>query len=389
MIYFLARRLIKDSERVELPQVRQAYGMLCGTVGILWNLLLAAAKLFAGLLSGSVAITADAANNFSDAASSLIVLVGFRMAGQKPDEDHPFGHGRVEYISGLLVSVLIIFMAFELLKTSVEKILHPELPTFEPVVLVILVASILVKLYMFCYNRRIGGKISSEAMKATALDSLSDMGATTVVFLSALAGHYLEWCIDGYCGVLVACFIFYAGFRSARDTISPLLGTAPEPEFVKHIEDIVLSRKEIIGVHDLVVHNYGPGRSMISLHAEVPAEGDILILHDLIDNIERELREELHCEAVIHMDPVSTRDPQIALLKQKTKEILNDLSPELSFHDFRVVKGPTHTNLIFDLVIPYHFSRTDAEIVAEIQSRLRKVNENYYAVIEVDRDYTR
>lgn len=389
MIRLLARLFLRDREQVELPQVRQAYGVLCGTVGILLNLLLAAAKLFAGLLSGSVAITADAANNFSDAASSLIVLVGFRMAGQKPDEAHPFGHGRVEYISGLLVSVLIIFMAFELFKTSVEKILHPELPTFEPVVLAILVASILVKFYMFCYNRGIGRKISSGAMMATALDSLSDMGATTAVLLSALAAHYLKWSIDGYCGLLVAGFIFCAGLRSARDTISPLLGTAPEPEFVKHIEDIVLSRKEIIGVHDLVVHNYGPGRSMISLHAEVPAEGDILVLHDLIDNIERELKEELHCEAVIHMDPVCTGDPQIALLKQKTRDILKDIDPELSFHDFRVVKGPTHTNLIFDLVIPYHFSRADAEVVAQIQSRLRKENENYYAVIEVDRDYTK
>lgn len=388
MVGLLAKWFIKNKEDVTSPAVRQAYGVLCGIAGILFNVVLAGAKLFAGILSGSIAIMADAANNLSDAASSLIVLVGFRMAGQKPDPDHPFGHGRIEYISGLLVSVMIIFMAFELMKSSIEKIFHPDLPEYEPIILLILVVAILVKLYMFLYNRRIGKLINSEAMLATSFDSLSDMGATFVVLISALAAHFLHWSVDGYCGAVVACFIFYAGFRSAKETISPLLGQAPEPEFVRKIEEIVTSHEGIIGIHDLVVHNYGPGRCMISVHAEVPATGDILLLHDMIDNIERQLKEELHCEAVIHMDPVSKENEETKELKELVENIISSIDTRLSFHDFRVVKGPTHTNIIFDLLVPYRMPKSDAEIIAEIQEELTKAKDCYYAVIEVDRDYT-
>lgn len=388
MIRFIAKCFIKNRDDVKSPAVRQAYGMLCGIAGIFFNVLLAGAKFFAGITSGSIAIMADAANNLSDAASSLIVLVGFRMAGQKPDPDHPFGHGRIEYVSGLLVSVMIIFMAFELMKSSIEKIFNPDLPEYEPVILVILFLAIFVKFYMFLYNRSVGKLIDSEAMLATSFDSLSDMGATFVVLISALAAHYLNWSIDGYCGAVVACFIFYAGFRSAKETISPLLGQAPEPEFVDKIEEIVTSQEGIIGVHDLVVHNYGPGRRMISVHAEVPASGDILVLHDIIDNIERKLKEELHCDAVIHMDPVSTEDEETKELKVLVNKIIKSINDKLSFHDFRIVKGPTHTNVIFDLLVPYNYKESDAEVVAAIQKRVHEENECYYAVIEVDRDYT-
>ena len=389
MVGLLEKWFIKDRDNVTSPAVRQAYGMLCSIVGIFFNVLLAGGKFLAGLLSGSIAIMADAANNLSDAASSVIVLVGFKMAGQEPDPDHPFGHGRIEYISGLLVSVLIIFMAWELFKSSLSKIFHQEATTFEPLVLFILLAAILVKLYIFYYNHRIGKRIGSEAMLATSTDSLSDMVATSVVLASMLVSHFFHINIDGYCGVLVALLIFYAGFNAAKDTISPLLGQPPEPEFVHRIEEIVMSYEEVIGIHDLVVHNYGPGRTMISVHAEVSADGDILVLHDVIDNIERRLREELHCEAVIHMDPVSTTDEETKQLKALVKQMTSEIAEELSIHDFRMVKGPTHTNVIFDVVVPFGFKMSDEKVVEEIKHKINEYNNTYFAVIEVDKDYTK
>ncbi len=388
MVGLLAKYFIKETKDAESPENRQAYGVLCGSVGIFFNVLLALGKFVAGLLSGSIAIMADAANNLSDAGSSLIVLFGFKLAGQKPDPDHPFGHGRVEYISGLLVSMLIIYMAVELLKSSVDAILHPGEVSFEPVILIILLVSILVKFYMFWYNRKYGRKIRSEAMLATSMDSLSDMGATAVVLLSMVVSHYTSLHIDGFCGVLVALLIFYAGFNSAKETINPLLGQPPEPEFVQRIEKIVLEEEEIIGIHDLIVHNYGPGRVMISLHAEVPADGDILALHDMIDNVEHRLKNELHCAAVIHMDPVSTKDEKTLELKKVVTELVREVDPVLSIHDFRVVAGPTHTNLIFDMVVPFDFSLSDVDVADKVQNKIWKYNPVYFAVIEIDKAYT-
>lgn len=389
MVELLAKIFIKDTKDLTTQDTRQRYGVLCGIAGIIFNVLLAGLKFVAGLLSGSIAIMADAANNLSDAGSSLIVLFGFKLAGQKPDPDHPFGHGRIEYISGLLVSMLIIFMAFELLKSSVDSIIHPGEVTFEPVILIILIASILVKFYMFLYNRKFGKKIGSEAMLATSMDSLSDMGATTVVLVSMLVSHFFDIQIDGICGTLVALLIFYAGFNSAKETISPLLGQPPEKEFVERIEQIVLEEEEIVGIHDLIVHNYGPGRRMISLHAEVPADGDILQLHDVIDNVEHKLRDELLCHAVIHMDPISTKDEETLQLKAMVKQIVEELDPVLSIHDFRVVKGPTHTNLIFDMVLPFDFALSDAETADKVQNAIWKVSPTYFAVIEIDKAYTK
>jgi len=389
MVEVLAKVFLKDKKSVETPEARQAYGVLCGIVGILFNVLLAVGKFIAGLLSGSIAIMADAANNLSDAGSSLIVLFGFKLAGQKPDPDHPFGHGRVEYISGLLVSMLIIYMAVELLKSSVDAIFHPREIIFEPVILVILLVSILVKFYMFLYNRKFGKKLRSEAMLATSMDSLSDMGATLVVLISMLVSHYTSLQIDGICGVLVALLIFYAGFTSAKETINPLLGQPPEQEFVDRIEEIVLSENEITGIHDLIVHNYGPGRVMISLHAEVPADGDILALHDIIDNVEHRLKNELHCAAVIHMDPVSTKDEKTLELKQVVTNIVKEVDESLSIHDFRVVMGPTHTNLIFDMVVPFDFPLPDVDVADQVQNKIWKYNPVYFAVIEIDKAYTK
>ncbi len=385
MVTLLTKIFIRDSQNTSSPAVRQAYGMLCGTVGIVLNLLLFAGKFFAGLLSGSIAITADAFNNLSDAGSSIITLIGFRMAGQKPDPGHPFGHGRIEYISGFLVSLLILVMALELIKNSVEKILHPQELTFSPVIVVILAVSILVKCYMALYNARIGRQIDSAAMKATATDSLSDMLATTVVLAATLTAHYTKLSIDGYCGVLVGLFILYAGFQAARDTLNPLLGQAPDPAFVKQIEEIVMSYDTILGIHDLIVHNYGPGRVLISLHAEVSADGNLLKLHDTIDLAEHRLHSELGCSAVIHMDPVCIHDEQTQRLKIMAQHVLSTIDERLTLHDFRIVTGPTHTNLIFDVVTPYDFDYSDAGLCELINRRLKEQDASYCAVIEVDK----
>ncbi len=388
MVSFLTKFLIKDYKNTASPVVRQAYGVLCGAVGIAFNILLFVGKFLAGFFSNSIAITADAFNNLSDAASSVITLVGFKMAGQKPDSGHPFGHGRIEYLSGALVSIAILVMAVELIKSSISKILHPEEITFSILVVLILLVSIAVKLYMSFYNTKISKKINSAAMKATATDSLSDSLATTAVLVATLISHFTGINIDGYCGIVVGLFIFYAGFSAIKDTINPLLGQSPDPEFVKNVEEIVLSYDDtVLGLHDLIVHDYGPGRLMVSLHAEVPASGDLLALHDTIDNIEHELRTTLQCEAVIHMDPICNDDKETQELKEHAIGFIHKLSPNLSLHDFRLVKGPTHTNIIFDVVVPYDFTYSDTEIREYIATAFSTLNPNYYTVIEVDKSY--
>lgn len=388
MVTLLSRIFIRNREHTDDAKVRQAYGVLSGAVGIFFNLLLFAGKFFAGALAHSIAITADAFNNLSDAGSSVITLIGFKLAGQKPDPHHPFGHGRLEYLSGLAVSAAILIMAFELIKSSLVKIIHPAETTFEPLVAVILLASILVKCYMYLYNRAISKKIKSEAMMATASDSLSDTLSTAVVLAASLIAHFTSLHLDGICGVLVGIFILYTGLTSARDTLNPLLGQAPEPEFVKNIETLVMSYDNILGIHDLLVHNYGPGRLMISLHAEVPADGNILELHDTIDNIERALQEHLKCDAVIHMDPVCTNDPEVTALKEKVRGFLTALDSSLSLHDFRIVKGPTHTNIIFDVLLPYNFCLSDEAVKDIIAADIRELNPAYFAVIQIDKKFS-
>lgn len=388
MITLLSKIFIKNREDTSSPEVRQRYGILSGAVGIFFNLLLFAGKFLAGSVSRSIAITADAFNNLSDAASSVITLIGFKLAGQKPDPDHPYGHGRIEYLSGLAVAAAILIMAFELLKSSVEKLLHPEETAFHPLVVLCLLLSILVKGYMYLYNRSISRKIHSEAMLATAKDSLSDMVATSAVLLTTLLSHYAHIELDGWCGILVGIFIFTTGLSAAKDTINPLLGEAPDPEFVKRIGEIVYSYEDILGFHDLMVHNYGPGRVIISLHAEVPTDGDILALHDTIDNIERQLKKELHCEAVIHMDPICIHDPEVNAMKEKVCGFLRDIDPVLTLHDFRTVKGPTHTNIIFDVVKPYRFSLSDEELKQLLTEKIQAMGENFYPIIQIDEKYT-
>ena len=390
MISLLARLFIKPDPAREEPETRRAYGVLCGIVGICLNVLLFAGKFLAGTLSGSIAITADAFNNLSDAGSSFVTLVGFQLAGQKPDSEHPFGHGRMEYVSGLAVSVLILLMGLELGKTSIEKILHPEPVDSSPLIFAILCASILVKLYMFLYNRRLGKKLASPAMEATAMDSLSDSVATAAVLIATLVGRFTGLEIDGWCGVLVAAFILWSGINAVRDTLDPLLGTPPTHEFVQRIRDLVMAHSTILGIHDLIVHDYGPGRLMITLHAEVPAHGDIMAMHDVIDNIEKELMEKLHCHAVIHMDPIVTNDEAVNVTHQRIAALVRGIDENISIHDFRMVQGPSHTNLIFDTVVPHNFPLSDAALRKRIQSLVETHDAGetkYYAVVTIDHSY--
>lgn len=387
MIEFLARVFIRHRDGLSPSALRQAYGQLCGAVGIGLNLLLFVGKLFAGTISGSIAITADAFNNLSDAGSSLVTLLGFRLAGRKPDPEHPFGHGRMEYISGLAVAGLILLMGVELGKSSLKKILSPEEIVSSPLVLAILAVSVAVKLYMFYYNRSIGKKIKSAAMSATATDSLSDAVSTTAVLMATLVGQFTGLNIDGWVGLLVALFILFSAYKAAKETLSPLLGQTPDPEFVERIEQIVLSYPEVLNVHDLIVHDYGPGRVMISLHAEVSADGDLLQLHDVIDNAEHRLKKELGCMAVIHMDPIITNDAHTDALRMAVAEKVKAIDPRLTIHDFRIVSGPTHTNLIFDVVVPYDVKLTADEVRRRIGALVKELDENYFAVVQVDNSY--
>ena len=387
MISFLAKRFIRDYQNISAPEVRTAYGMLCGAVGIAINLLLFACKLFAGTLAGSVAVTADAFNNLSDAGASIVTLLGFRLAGQKPDPEHPFGHGRIEYISGLIVSLVILLMGLELLRDAVDAILRPEAVECSALTVAILLVSICAKLYMYSYNRSVGKKLQAAAIQATAADSLSDCAATAAVLLATLAGHFLNWRIDGWCGLAVSLLILYAGYQAARDTLSPLLGQPPTPEFVQQIRDIVLSNPTICGIHDLVVHDYGPGRVMISLHAEVPAHGDIMALHDEIDNVEKKLHDKLGCEAVIHMDPIVTNDALVNETRRKVAALVHGIDGSISIHDFRMVTGPTHTNVIFDAVVPYSCALSDREAEERIKKAVRELDPHYFAVVQIDKSY--
>ena len=387
MISLLAKLLIKDYKNVTDAKVREAYGVLCGGMGIALNILLFLGKFLAGTISGSIAITADAFNNLSDAGSSFITLIGFKLGSQKPDPEHPFGHGRMEYLSGLAVAVLIIVMALELFKSSFDKILHPEVLECSAVIVLILLASIAVKIYMAIYNHNVGKKIHSAAMGATAKDSMSDTIATTVVLISTIVGAIWGIPIDGYCGVLLSSLIFMAGIGAIKDTVGPLLGTAPDKEFVEKIEEIVMAHDIVKGMHDLVVHDYGPGRVMISLHAEVPHTEDILVIHDEIDNIEEELGDKLNCEAVIHMDPIIMDDEKVNEVKEYVRNIVCQVGEELNFHDFRMVSGNSHTNLIFDVVVPFKYRMSDEVIKKAIQEAIWVNYPRYNAVIHIDHTY--
>lgn len=388
MIKLLAEIFIKDSKNYSEPKVRASYGYLCGIVGIVINILLFTGKFVAGTLSGSVAVTADAFNNLSDAGSSVISLIGFRLASQKPDPGHPFGHGRFEYIASLIISMVIIMMGFELGKDSVKKIITPEAVEYSVLTFAVLAVSILAKFYMFLYNRRIGKKIDSSTLKATAVDSISDTVSTFAVLVSAILTVTAGIVIDGWVGLVVAGIIMFAGFSEAKGTIDSLLGTPPDEEFCQKVQDIVLSHEGMIGIHDMIVHNYGPGRVFISLHAEVPSDSNFVHIHDTIDNIEHDIMHETGCLATIHMDPVDVRDELTAKMKEKVAEIILDIDERITFHDFRIVTGPTHTNVIFDIVVPHDYKLSDESIARLIADKIHETDEKFFAVIDVDKDFT-
>ena len=388
MVDFLVKTFISRPDDWEDPEIRQRYGLLTGGVGICLNLLLSLGKFLAGLITGSIAITADAFNNLSDAGSSVVTLVGFHMAAKKADDDHPFGHGRMEYISGLIVAAAILLVGVELAKSSLEKILHPEDITLSWVSVGILCAAILVKLWMFYFNRTLGKRIDSAAMCATAADSLSDVAATSAVLLGTLVGGFTGLHIDGWVGILVAVFILRAGWGAAKDTLDPLLGQSPDPTLVHAIEKTVMAHELVTGIHDLIIHDYGPGRSMLSLHAEVPMDADMLAVHDVIDDIERELKEKFHIEAVIHMDPIATKDPRTNEMKTRVAGLVREIDPDMTIHDFRMTQGPHHQNLIFDVVVPHSCDLTDDEVRARISGRMGELPGGpYFAVVSVDRSY--
>ena len=387
MIALLSRIFIKNWDNPTEPGVRLAYGVLCSVTGIVLNLLLFLLKLAAGSMSGAISITADAFNNLTDAGSSIVTLVGFRISGAKPDRDHPFGHGRFEYIAGLVVSFIILFVGIELGKSSVLKIFNPSPVNSSTPAMIIVASAIIVKLYMYYYNRSVGKKIDSPAMMATALDSLSDTVATSFVLISMLLLRLANINADGWFGAVVAVFILYTGYSAARNTISPLLGQPPKENFVRDIKRIVLSYKEIIGIHDLIVHDYGPGRVMISLHGEVSDGGDINELHDAIDRAEAELREKLGCEAVIHMDPIAVNDKTVMERLSSVMATAHSIDGSISVHDFRMVIGPTHTNLIFDVVVPQRFHMSDDEVASELQRCITAKFPDCLCVITVDKAY--
>lgn len=387
MITLLINLFVNEKDNTDSPSVRRTYGILCSLVGISLNVLLFAGKYLAGIVSGSIAVTADAFNNLSDAGSSLITLTGFKFSGLKASSGHPFGHGRIEYLSGLAVAVIILLMGLELAKSSVIKILRPKAMESSLLTVIILTISICIKLYMAYYNRIIGKKINSPAMKAASIDSLCDSAATAAVLIFMLVFRLTHINLDGYGGLLMASLILYAGYSAAKDTVDPLLGRPADPELVKDIHDIVMAHEEIIGIHDLVVHDYGPGRLMISLHGEVSGDGNIFSLHDAIDRIENELHEKLSCDAVIHMDPVETNNTRISETKKLLAEKITELDSGITIHDFRMVTGPTKTTLIFDAVVPFDSKLSDEEARRQIEELVCREFENSAASVKIDKTY--
>lgn len=387
MTKFLVRLFIKDHENTVSPRVRERYGVLSAVVGIICNLSLTVVKLILGVMANSIAITADALNNLSDVGSCLVSLVGFKVSSKPADRDHPFGHARAEYISGLGIAIMILVVGVELIKTSFDKILNPSPVKFDMIVIILLTASIGLKLWMSTFNRSLSKIIDSSAMSATSFDSLSDVLATSVTMVAVVSARFTSFPVDGVMGLIVALLILWGGYKVAMETVSPLLGKAPDPVVVKAIVKALLSYSGIIGAHDLVIHDYGPGRTFASVHAEVPSNGDMMAFHDIIDLAERELGSIFHMQIVIHMDPIETDSEKTNAMRAMTEKIVKGISPDFSMHDFRMVSGPHHTNLIFDVCVGVDIKLTESEIKDLIQNAVSKIDPLYYTVITVDRNY--
>lgn len=384
---WLVKKFIKDYENTQDINVRASYGKLSGKIGILCNVFLFIGKFLAGTVSGSVSITADAVNNLSDAASSIISLIGFKMAEKPADKDHPYGHARYEYLSGLTVAVMIILIGFELFKTGFDKVLHPTAVDFSVISAVVLLISILIKLWMSLFNKSLGKKINSSALKATAADSRNDVISTAAVLSASVISHFLKINLDGYMGIAVAVFILYSGIGLVKDTLDPLLGKAPDPELVDYIQNKILSYDGVLGTHDLMIHDYGPGRKFASVHVEMAAEEDVLKSHDVIDNIERDFLANNSLNIIVHFDPIVTKDAIVNDLRSWLLEQVKSIDNRLSIHDLRVVPGTTHTNLIFDCVMPNSLNLSPSELKLKIRKLVNDKYPNYYCVITVDSSY--
>ena len=388
MTEFLVSKFIKDSANIESTEVRTRYGMLASVVGIFCNVLLFSVKLAIGLILSSLAVTADAFNNLSDAASSIISFVGVKMAGKPADAEHPFGHGRIEYIAALIVSFLVIEVGFTFFKSSISKIMHPEEITFDPVPFIILILSILVKLWMAFFNNKLGKRIDSKVMLATAADSLGDVITTSATVISIVICHFTSINVDAIAGLIVSGIVIWSGVSIAKDTLEPLIGQRIPSELYQKITDMVESYEGIVGAHDLIVHNYGPNRSMATIHAEVPNDVSIEASHEIIDRIERDAKKELNILLVIHMDPVEMRDEEVLELRDKTSHIVHALDPELHFHDFRVLKENEQKNLIFDLVVPDSYTEKDANrVMHQLIALLHEMEKNVDCIITLDRSF--
>ncbi|WP_416327125.1 cation diffusion facilitator family transporter [[Eubacterium] hominis] len=388
MISFLAKKLIKNYKETNREEVRHAYGNLTSTVGVINNIVLFAFKFIAGTLARSVSITADAVNNLSDAGSSIISLVSFKISSKPADEKHPFGHARYECIASMVVATLILILGMELIKTSVDKILHPEMIEFSWLSVVVLVFSISVKLWMYTYNKHYGKLLKSSIMEATAADSISDVMATGAVLLSTIISPLIHFNLDGYMGVIVACFIIFAGLGIIKSALDELLGKAPDEELVKMIQKKVEEYPGALGMHDLVIHDYGSHRTFASLHVEVDHRVDVLKSHDMIDNMEKDFKDQLGIETVIHMDPIVIDDPLTNELREYMKDLVKNIDEHLSMHDFRMVQGTTHSNLIFDVVVPFQVKLSNTQILEEIKQRVTATYPNYFVVVTFDRAYT-
>ena len=386
MTNLLIKLFIKD-KNTENPEARAKYGMLSSITGIVVNILLSAVKLIIGIFANSISIISDALNNVTDAGSSIVTMIGFKVSQKKIDKDHPWGHGRMEYITAFIVDILIVLVGVELFKSSFDKIIHPTLPDISNVTIVVLVIAVLTKLWLFIFYNKIAKTIDSAAIKGNAYDSISDSISTFVVLLSAIVAKIFGISIDGYASILVSIFILFTGFKALKETIDLLLGMKPDKEFVEKLEEFTKKYEMISGIHDIMVHDYGPGRKIVSFHAEVPANCDICKAHDVIDQMEQDIYEEFNCITTIHMDPIVTDDEEINEMRKKTEEIVKEINPEFSIHDFRMTDGGDRINLIFDLVIPPDNEMNHEELKNMVQQKIHSVNDKYYAVPKIEYSY--
>ncbi len=387
MISYLINKLIPADTNNITNDIRSHCGRFSGTLGLGLNLFLVLIKMIAGMMTGALSIIADALNNLTDAISSIVTMIGFYFAGKKADSSHPFGHGRIEYLTGIGVAIVTLFVGVELLSSSVSKIINPEAIEFSWSTVFILLLAILIKLWMYFFNKSLSNRLNSTALMATAKDSLSDAVSTSVVFLGLIVGALFDLSLDGYLGLVVSIFIIYTAINSLTETINPLLGLSPDPTLVQAIQDIVLEHSEILGIHDLVVHDYGPSRQIVTLHAEINASSEIMHAHDVIDMTEKELKEKLNVQATIHMDPIVVDDPIIDETRAIVAEKVKLIDPNITIHDFRMTNGPIYTNLIFDMVVPFECKLSEEEIKQQINQIMKEVDEQFNVVVEIDRPY--